>query len=96
MLATLVEPRNEEGFIYEIKWDGYRAVAFINPRGVELLSRNNKPFNEKFYPVYDAVQHWPIHAVVDGEIVVLDSNGRPNFGSLQNWKNEDDGEERRP
>ena len=92
MLATLVEPRNEEGYLYEIKWDGYRAVAFINPGGVDLLSRNNKSFNEKFYPVYAAVQDWPIHAVVDGEIVVLDSNGRPNFGSLQNWKNESDGE----
>ena len=59
---------------------------------VELKSRYDKSFNEKFYPVYKAVQDWNINAVVDGEVVVLDENGKSNFGALQNWKSEADGE----
>ncbi len=56
MLATLVdEPVEDEGWLYEIKWDGYRALAYLNNGSVEIKSRNNKSFNEKFYPVYDAL-----------------------------------------
>ncbi|RZL17742.1 MAG: DNA ligase, partial [Pedobacter sp.] len=53
MLATLVdEPFDDPDWQYEVKWDGYRALAFLNKGEVELLSRNNKSFNEKFYPIY--------------------------------------------
>ena len=93
MLATLVDkPFDKEGWQYEIKWDGYRAVAFCNKDKVELKSRNDKSFNEKFYPVHKAVQQWNINAVVDGEVVVLDEDGKSNFGALQNWRSEADGE----
>jgi len=93
MLATLIDkPFDKEGWQYEIKWDGYRVVAFCNKSKVELKSRNDKSFNEKFYPVYKAVQDWNIYAVVDGEVVVLDENGQSNFGALQNWRREADGE----
>lgn len=93
MLATLVDkPFEQEGWMYEIKWDGYRAVAFINNGKVELKSRNDKSFNKKFYAVYDALLKWDINAIVDGEIVVLDDNGKSNFGALQNWRSEADGE----
>ncbi len=93
MLATLVDkPFDEPGWIYEIKWDGYRTVAFVNKGKVNLLSRNNKSFNEKFYPVYDAVKKWKINAVVDGEVAVLKDNGIAHFGSLQNWRSEAVGE----
>lgn len=93
MLATLIDkPFDKEGWHYEIKWDGYRAIAFCNKDQVELKSRNEKSFNEKFYPVLHALQQWNIHAVVDGEVVVLDENGKPNFGALQNWRSEADGE----
>src|SRR5436190_1276663 len=92
MLATLVDqPFDEQGWQYEIKWDGYRAVAMINKGKVNLLSRNNKPFNEKFYPVVDALKKWDINAVIDGEVVVLNEKGISNFGSLQNWRSEADG-----
>jgi bifunctional non-homologous end joining protein LigD len=57
--------------LYEIKWDGYRALALCNDGEVNLISRNNKSFNEKFYPVYNAVKEWGINAVIDGEIAVL-------------------------
>ncbi len=92
MLATLTEPFDQEGWLYEIKWDGYRAVAMMDKNKFNLLSRNNKSFNEKFYPVYNAITAWGIHAVVDGEIVVLDDHGKPDFGSLQNWRSKADGE----
>ncbi|MEJ7822417.1 MAG: DNA ligase D [Chitinophagaceae bacterium] len=93
MLATLVEkPVEEEGWLYEIKWDGYRALAHINKGAVNIKSRNNKSFNEKFYPVYDALKKWKINAIVDGEIVVVNEKGIPDFGDLQAWRSEADGQ----
>ncbi len=93
MLATLVdEPFDDPDWQYEVKWDGYRALAFVNKGKVDLLSRNNKSFNEKFYPIYDLLLGWKINAVLDGEILVLNSKGVSNFGSLQNWRSEADGE----
>jgi len=93
MLATLVDqPPAEEGWQYEVKWDGYRALAYLKKGKVEIRSRNNKSFNEKFYPVYNALQEWNIHAVVDGEIVVIDEKGQSSFSRLQNWRSEADGQ----
>ena len=93
MLATLVDkPFDEPGWIYEIKWDGYRAVALMNKGKINLISRNNKSFNEKFYPVIAALKSWNINAVIDGEVAVLKDTGIAHFGSLQNWRSEADGE----
>lgn len=93
MLATLVnEPFDDDEWQYEVKWDGYRALAFINKSTIDLLSRNNKSFNEKFYPIYDLLKEWKINAVLDGEILVLNEKGISNFGALQNWRSEADGE----
>ena len=92
MLATLVDkPFDEAGWSYEIKWDGYRALAYLKKGKVELRSRNNKSF-EKFYPVYDALKGWATNAVLDGEVVVLNDKGQSNFNGLQNWRSEADGE----
>ena len=94
MLATLVdEPFDDPEWIYEVKWDGYRALGFCLKNGdVQLLSRNNKQFNEKFYPIYELMQNWKIDIVVDGEILVINEKGIANFGDLQNWRSEADGE----
>lgn len=93
MLATLVdEPFDDPDWQYEVKWDGYRALAFVNKGKVDLFSRNNKSFNEKFYPIYDLLLTWKMNAVFDGEILVLNNKGVSNFGSLQNWRSEADGE----
>lgn len=93
MLATLVDqPVDGNDWLYEIKWDGYRAVAFMNKKKLELKSRNNKSFNEKFYPVFTALKQWNINAVVDGEVVVVKENGMADFGALQNWRSEADGD----
>lgn len=92
MLATLVdEPFHEPGWIYEIKWDGYRALSYINKGNVEIRSRNNKSFNQKFYPVYEALKKWKVNAVVDGEIIVMNEKGAADFSDLQAWRSEADG-----
>lgn len=92
MLATLVDkPFDEAGWIYEVKWDGYRALAFMDGAEVELKSRNDKSFNEKFYPLYHALKALNLRAIIDGEVVVIGENGQANFGALQNWRSEEDG-----
>ncbi len=93
MLATLVDkPFDDPDWVYEVKWDGYRSLAFINKGEVELLSRNNKSFDEKFYPIHKILLDWKINAVLDGEILVLNEKGISNFSDLQNWRSEADGE----
>lgn len=92
MLATLVsKPAQGSDWVYEIKWDGYRAIAYLNGADSTLRSRNDKSFDEKFYPITDAVTQWGVHAVVDGEIAVLNKEGLSDFGALQNWRSEADG-----
>lgn len=93
MLATLAAAATDEpGWLYEIKWDGYRALAFLEKGQVELRSRNNKSFDEKYYPVYQALQQWKVNAVVDGEIVVINEEGYTVFSQLQEWRSEADGQ----
>lgn len=93
MLATLVsEVVTDESWIYEMKWDGYRAVAYIFNGKADICSRNNNSFNEKFYPLQESLQQWKINAVVDGEIVVVNEHGIPSFSDLQLWRSEEDGQ----
>jgi bifunctional non-homologous end joining protein LigD len=91
MKATLVDkPFDDPDWLYEVKWDGYRAIAVIGKNGAELISRNNLPF-EKYYPISDALKGWKMNAVLDGELLVLDKKGISNFGAMQNWRSEADG-----
>jgi bifunctional non-homologous end joining protein LigD len=93
MLATLTDaPVDEAGWLYEVKWDGYRAISYVHNGEAEIRSRNNKDFNAKFYPVYQALQSWNVNAVVDGEIIVINDKGMPDFEALQTWRSEADGE----
>ncbi|TCK85526.1 DNA ligase D [Albibacterium bauzanense] len=93
MLATLVDhPFDDSDWQYEVKWDGYRALAFMNKGKVELLSRNNKSFNDKFYPIYQLLSGLKLNAVIDGEILILNEKGVSNFSTLQNWRSEADGD----
>ncbi len=87
MLATLVrEPFDHPDWIFEVKWDGYRAVAEVGDEGVSLYSRNLLPLNKKFSRVVDALKKFRFEAVLDGEIVVVDDQGRPDFQMLQNYQ----------
>ncbi|MXV50420.1 DNA ligase D [Pedobacter sp. HMF7647] len=91
MKATLVdEPFDDPDWLYEVKWDGYRAIAIINEGEVSLISRNNIPF-DKYYPVKKVLSGWKMNAVLDGEILVLNDKGISDFGALQNWRSEADG-----
>ncbi|MBC7389376.1 MAG: DNA ligase D [Opitutaceae bacterium] len=93
MLATLVNsPLDEPGWIYEVKWDGFRALAYVNGKSFELRSRNNKSFNKKFYPVYNALRSFTDDVILDGEIIVVNKNGHPDFAALQSWRSEADGQ----
>lgn len=92
MLATLVnEPFDDPLWIYEVKWDGYRSIAYINKGAVTLSSRNNKPFTDKYYPITNALEQWKDNAVLDGEILVIKEDGKADFSALQNWRSEADG-----
>lgn len=86
MLAVLSDkPFNNSEWLYEIKWDGYRAVAYLNNSRVELLSRHQQPFNEKFGVISEALKKLRLKAVLDGEIVALNKKGLPDFQALQQY-----------
>lgn len=92
MLATLVdEPFDDNEWAFEVKWDGYRAIALLDKKGVNICSRNNKSFNEKFYALYDELKSWKLNVVLDGEIIVANKKGISDFSALQNWRSEADG-----
>lgn len=91
MKATLVDaPFDDADWIYEVKWDGYRAIGYVNKGQVELVSRNNLVFDQ-YYPINQLMETWGINAVIDGEILVLNDKGVSDFGDLQNWRSEADG-----
>jgi ATP-dependent DNA ligase len=72
-------------WIWEIKLDGYRALAVKSPTGLTLFSRNRKFRNRLFPYMVEALADLPEGAVVDGELVALDDSGRPDFNLLQNF-----------
>jgi bifunctional non-homologous end joining protein LigD len=87
MLATLVKaPFDHPAWIFEVKWDGYRAIAEIQDGKVALYSRNRISLNKKYLPISDSLQKLKFAAVLDGEIVVVDDQGRPDFQMLQNYQ----------
>ena len=93
MLATLADsPADVPGWLFEIKWDGFRSISYLEEHSVDIRSRNNKKFNEKFYPLRTALEQWNVRAVVDGEIIVMNEKGYPDFGALQTWRSEADGD----
>jgi bifunctional non-homologous end joining protein LigD len=87
MLATLVKkPFDDSDWVFEVKWDGYRAIAEIGDEGVLLYSRNLISLNQKFFPIVESLRKFRFEAVLDGEIVVVDDQGRPDFQMLQNYR----------
>lgn len=92
MLATLIkEPFNDPDWLFEIKWDGFRALAYIDKNKVQLKSRNNQSFNEKFNEIAEELQSISQNVILDGEIVVLDKKGNPQFHTLQNYHRNSEG-----
>jgi DNA ligase D-like protein (predicted ligase) len=83
LLATEQLPSGAQ-WLYELKLDGFRAVALKTGGRVHLRSRNDKDFNPKYPAITKALAAMPDETVIDGEIVALDESGKPSFNALQN------------
>ena len=87
MLATLTDAAHfgdESGWAFEMKWDGVRAVAYLAAERVKLLSRKGRDDTKAYFDVADELPKINVKtAILDGEVVVTDAAGRPNFGLLQ-------------
>jgi len=98
MLATSIEdPFDSPDWLFEIKWDGYRAIAFIRNGIVRLVSRNQNDLTGQFselssLPTFIMAKE----AVIDGEIVALDEEGRPSFSLMQQKTGFRPGKQRTP
>ncbi|MEP6584754.1 MAG: DNA ligase D [Ginsengibacter sp.] len=86
MLAKETEdPFNDKEWLFEIKWDGYRAVAEKNKNRIALYSRNGITFEFTYPIVVEQLKNIKQDAVLDGEIVVLNDKGHPSFQFLQHY-----------
>ncbi|MBA2711469.1 MAG: DNA ligase D [Tatlockia sp.] len=85
-LATLVDkPPLLDSWIHEVKFDGYRILAFKKGKNIQLMSRNHKDWTSKFQSIADVLSTLPIkNAIFDGEIVLLNEDKRSDFQLLQN------------
>jgi bifunctional non-homologous end joining protein LigD len=84
LLRTDKLPDDPARWLYELKLDGYRAVAFRTAGKVHLRSRNNHDFGSRYRAVLAGLVNLPDGTVIDGEIVAFDDDGRPSFSALQN------------
>jgi bifunctional non-homologous end joining protein LigD len=85
MLATAIdEPFDGDDWLFEIKWDGYRAIAFIADGKVRLVSRNQNELTPRYPELNDLPQFVKAKtAILDGEVVALDEQGRASFSLMQ-------------
>jgi bifunctional non-homologous end joining protein LigD len=89
MLATLEqEVPSGVGWLFEVKWDGYRALAYVRGGEVKLVSRNGNDLTERFHGVASALARAlkTPDCVLDGEVCALDEQGRPSFSAMQQGK----------
>ncbi len=85
MLATAIDrPFDSPDWLFEIKWDGYRAIAFLNQGKVRLVSRNQNELTHRYPELKDLAEAVTAKtAILDGEVVALDQQGRPSFSLMQ-------------
>ena len=85
MLAVpLEEPFESDDWLFEIKWDGYRAVSFIKDGQLRLVSRNQNDLTAQYQELADLTKFLRAkNAVLDGEVVAVDEQGRPSFSLMQ-------------
>src|SRR5215213_3794490 len=84
-LALLkARPPKGDDWVYEIKWDGYRLSVHVEPTGIRILTRGGHDWTHRFPAIKQAALWLPVGtAILDGEAVVLDEQGRSDFGLLQ-------------
>ena len=85
LLRTDALPDEPARWEYQLKLDGYRAVAFKSGNKVHLRSRNDNDFSTRYSTVLRGLAGLPDETVIDGELVALDEEGRPSFQALQNF-----------
>lgn len=84
MLAKLTEEAfNDKDWIFEIKWDGYRAIADLSHDTPLFYSRNGISFLSKFEKIALEFEKQKHHMILDGEVLAYDDQGKPNFQFLQ-------------
>ena len=84
MLAQSEEKAfDHKDWVFEIKWDGYRAVADLREKEIQLYSRNGLSYSDKFSKIAKALDDQTHQMVLDGEIVAFNSEGKPDFQTLQ-------------
>lgn len=86
LAASAKEPFDDPDWLFEIKLDGYRCMAEVAREEVQLYSRNDISFNQRFPGIVRALQGLDVDAVFDGEIAALDESGRSFFQLLQNYQ----------
>src|SRR5918994_1509461 len=84
LLRTDSLPDSEQ-WLYELKLDGYRAIAFKRDGVVHLRSRNDNDFSRRYPGVVKGLAKMPDNTVIDGEVIAFDDDGRPSFNALQNY-----------
>ena len=84
LLRTERLPDDRQRWLYQLKLDGYRCIAFTRGRELALRSRNDKDFSRRYPGVLKGLAGLPPDTVVDGEVVAFDAEGRPSFSALQN------------
>ena len=85
LLRTEQLPDDLTRWSYQLKLDGYRAIAFKSGGTVRLRSRNDNDFTDRYPTVVRGLAKMPNETVIDGEVVALDDGGRPSFNALQNF-----------
>ncbi len=87
MLARETDiPFDDKDWLFEIKWDGYRAISEIKKDSVELYSRNGNSFITSYPIVHNALKTIKHQVVLDGEIVILNEDGKSDFQKLQQYE----------
>jgi bifunctional non-homologous end joining protein LigD len=84
LLRTDRLPDDGERWEYQLKFDGYRAIAFKTGGRICLRSRNESDFNQRYPAVVRGLANLPDETVIDGEVIAFDDDGRPSFNALQN------------
>ena len=85
LLRTDKLPDEPARWEYQLKLDGYRAIAFKTRGKLHLRSRNDNDFSVRYPSVLSGLARLPNETVIDGELVALDDDGRPSFNALQNY-----------
>ena len=82
LLSRAKELFDHPDWTYEPKWDGFRVLATVRDGSVRLISRNGHSFTNLFWPVSDAVRGFPTSILLDGEVIVINDQGQPDFEAL--------------